>query len=127
MLAEAEKLDVLDDDHFVVSDAKRRAVENVIDIQVIAAGEKFESLFKTLRRFAQALAIGVFADDLDHLADVACDAARVDFLAVIPVIQQDFFRWLGHERFPSVFRAYSKLLLPVSWMRTRSSLAWGKS
>ena len=93
---------------------------------MIAAGEEAEGFFKALRRFAQPLAIWVFPDGLDHLADVTRDGVRAKFFAVDSIIQQDLFRWLGHEWLPSVFPAYSKLLLPVSWMRTRSSLAWGK-
>ena len=97
----------------------------MIDVLMIAAGEELESLFKTFRRFAQAFAIGIFTDDLDHLANVTGDSLRIDLFAVISVMEQDFFGWLSHKWFPSVLPAYSKLLLPVSWMRTRSSLAWG--
>src|SRR5229473_7352031 len=38
MFAEAEKLDVFNDDHLVVSHAKRRAVQNMIQVLVITAG-----------------------------------------------------------------------------------------
>src|SRR5205823_7625403 len=126
MLTEAEKLDVLDDDHLVVGHAKRRAVEHVIDVLVIPAREELKRLLETFRRFAQPFAIGVFANDFDHLADVTSDGVRVERFAVVAIIQQDFFGRLTHKRSPSVFPAYSKLLLPVSWMRTSSSWACGK-
>src|SRR5215472_7771701 len=126
MLAQAEKLDVLDDDHLVVGHAERRAIEHVIDVLVIAAREELKRLFETFRRFAQTFAIGVFANDFDHLADVTSDRVGDERFAVVSIIQQDFFGRFTHKWIPSAFPAYSKLLLPVSWMRTRSSLAWGK-
>src|SRR5437667_7617283 len=91
MLTEAEKLDVLDDDHLVVGHAKRRAVEHVIDVLVIPAREELKRLLETFRRFAQPFAIGVFANDFDHLADVTSDGVRVERFAVVAIIQQDFF------------------------------------
>src|SRR5215472_9880919 len=128
VLAQAEKLDVLDDHHLVISHTERRPVQYVIDIQMIAAGQKLERLFKPFRRLPQAFPRRVFADQLDDFAHVTRDAPSVQCLAVIFLIQKNFFNWLGHERRPSGSSPeYSKLLFPVSWMRTRSSLACGKS
>src|SRR5438876_852100 len=128
MFAKAEELDVLHDDHVVVGHVESRSIQYMIQVLVVAAGQKFQRLLEALRRFSQALAIGILADELDDLAHVAGDPARIDFLFLaILIVQQDFFHWLGHGRFPSrLSPVYSKLLFPVSWTRMRSSLAWGK-
>src|SRR6267143_681797 len=124
VFAEAEEFDVLHDNHFVVGHAERRAIQYMIQVQVVTAGQIFESFLETLRRLAQPFAIRMLSDDLDNFAPVAGDGARVELLAVI---QKNFFRWLGHERFPSKLSpAYSKLLFPVPWTRIRSSFALGK-
>src|SRR6266436_6199506 len=126
VFAKAKELDVLHDDHLVVGHAERRAIQYMIQVLVVTAGQEFEGLLEAFRRFSQALAIGVLADKLDDLAHVTSDLARIDFLAIL-VVQQDFFHWLGHGRFPSrLSPAYSKLLFPVSWTRMRSSFALGK-
>src|SRR5713226_6546850 len=107
-----------------VGHAERRAIQYMIQVQVVTAGQILESFLETLRRLAQPFAIRVLSDDLDDLAHVASDGACVEFLAVI---QKNFFRWLRHGRFPSrLSPAYSKLLFPVSWTRIRSSFALGK-
>src|SRR5258708_2085244 len=96
----------------------------MIQVQVVTAGQILQSFLETLRRFAQALAIGILSNDFYDLAHVASDAARVELLAVI---QQNFFHRLGHGWVPSrLSPAYSKLLFPVSWTRMRSSFASGK-
>src|SRR6266446_3305332 len=124
VFAEAEEFDVFNDDHLVVGHAERRAVQYMIDVQVVTAGQILERFLETLRRLAQPFAIGILSDDLDDLAHVAGNPARIDFLLIV---QQNFFGWLGHDRFPSrLSPAYSKLLFPVSWTRMRSSFAWGK-
>src|SRR5216684_3709696 len=126
VFAEAEEFDVLHDDHLVVGHAERRAVQYMIDVQVVTAGQILERFFETLRRLAQPFAIGILSDELDDFAHVAGDPARVDFFVVL-VVQQNFFRWFGHDWFPSgLSPAYSKLLFPVSWTRMRSSFALGK-
>src|SRR5882724_12178458 len=48
MLAETEKFDVLDDHHFVVTDAESCAVQDGIEILMIAARQKLQRFFKTL-------------------------------------------------------------------------------
>ncbi len=124
VFAETEELDILHDDHLVVSHAKRRAVQNMIQVLMITAGQVLERFLEALRRLAQPFAIRIFPDNLYDLAHVAGDPARIDFLLIV---QQNFFRWLGHDRFSSKLSpAYSKLLFPVSWTRMRSSFAWGK-
>src|SRR5438552_6762102 len=140
MLAQTEKLDVLDQHHFVVAHAERRAVEQMVGVLVIAAGQEAQRLLVALRRLAQALAIRIFADQPDDLFDVACDGFRV---TPVSLVQQYFFGGLGHFGFlphrASIFcrsrmgtstassPAYSKLLLLVSSTRTRSSLAFGNA
>src|SRR5712664_3331569 len=124
VFAEAEEFDVLHDNHLVVGHAERRAVQYMIQVQVVTAGQILERFLETLRRLAQPFAIRILSDDLDDLAHVAGNPARIDFLLIV---QQNFFGWLGHDRFPSrLSPAYSKLLFPVSWTRMRSSFAWGK-
>src|ERR1700674_2632484 len=124
VFAEAEELDVLHNDHFVVGHAEGRTVQYMIQVLVVAAGQKLQSLLKTLRCLAQTFAIRILSDYLDDFAHVAGDPARIDLLAIM---KQNFFRWLGHGRFPSrLSPAYSKLLFRVSSTRTRSSLALGK-
>src|SRR5437762_1413015 len=60
----------------------------------------------------------------EHI-DQARYFARIDLFGV--VMQQKFFRWFSHGRFPSgLTPAYSKLLFPVSSTRMRSSFALGK-
>src|SRR5229473_4150486 len=126
VFAEAEEFDVLHNDHLVVGHAERRAVQYMVQVQVVTAGQILERFFETLRRLAQPFAIGILSDELDDFAHVAGDPARVDFFVVL-VVQQNFFRWFGHDWFPSgLSPAYSKLLFPVSWTRMRSSFALGK-
>src|SRR5437667_12782359 len=103
MLTEAEKLDVLDDDHLVVGHAKRRAVEHVIDVLVIPAREELKRLLETFRRFAQPFAIGDFANDFDHFADVTSDGFRVERFGVFAIIQPAFSGWLTPQRSPTDF------------------------
>src|ERR1700694_1729739 len=124
VFAEAEEFDVLHDDHLVVGHTESRAVQYMVQVQVVTAGQILESFLEALRRFSQAFAIGILSDDLDDLAHVAGDGARVEFLVVV---QQNFFRWLVHGGVPSrLSPAHSKLLFPVSWTRMRSSFALGK-
>src|SRR5439155_713099 len=70
----------------------------MIQVQVVTAGQILQRFLETLRCLAQPFAIGILSDDLDDFAHVAGDGARVEVLAVI---QQNFFRWLVHGRFPS--------------------------
>src|SRR5260370_12022310 len=124
VFAETEELDILHDDHLVVSHAKRRAVQNMIQVLMITAGQVLERFLEALRRLAQPFAIRIFPDNLYDLAHVAGDLARVDFLLIV---QQNFFGWLGHDRVPSRWSpAYSKLLFTVFWSRIRLILPLGK-
>src|SRR5258708_32126833 len=121
MFAQAKKLDVLHNHHFVVGHAKRRAVQDMIQVLVITAGQILQSFLETLWRLAQPFAIRILADDLDDFAHVARNSARINFLLIV---QQTFFLWLAPEPLPSKLSpAYSKLLFPVSWTRMRSSFA----
>ena len=79
VLAQAEEFDVFHDDHFVVGDGKRGAVHDGIEILVIAAGEKLQRLFKTLRGLAQTLAVRIFPDERNHFAHQIRDALLREF------------------------------------------------
>src|SRR6266851_335397 len=126
VFAEAEEFDVLNDDHLVVGHAERRAIQDMIQVLVVAAGQVLERFLEALRRLAQAFAIRIFSNELDDLAHMVCNPALIDFLVIL-FVQQNFFRWLGHGWFPSrLSPAYSKLLFPVSSTRMRSSFALGK-
>ena len=115
VFAEAEELDVFHNHHFVIGNAKRGAIEDVLRVLVVAAGQKFQRLFITFRRLAQAFAIGVFADQFDNFADVAGNSARIQLFLFV---QNDFFRWFSHHFYLSkpsgLSPAYSKLLFDVS-------------
>src|SRR5439155_11696276 len=70
MFAEAEKFDVLHHNHLIVIYAERRAVEDVIHILMVAAGEKLQRLLKTFWSLAQSFAVRIFAyqtDDFSHV------------------------------------------------------------
>src|SRR5437660_9942575 len=122
VLAEAEELDILHDDHLVIGHAERRTIQYMIQVQVVTAGQILERFLETLRRFAQPFAIGVLSNDLDDLANVEGNPARVEFLIVI---QQNFFAWFCHRCFPSTLSAaYSRLLFAGSWTRMRPRFAW---
>jgi len=45
MLAQAVEIDVLDDHHLAVVDREQRAVQDLVDVGVVAAGEKRQRLF----------------------------------------------------------------------------------
>ena len=85
----------------------------VIRVLVVAAGQKFQRFFKTLRRFAQAFAIRIFADQLDDFANVAGNLARIERFFF--VASSDLFRWFRHcsylQSLLGYSPAYSKLLL----------------
>ncbi len=109
VFAKAEEFDVLDDDHFVVADAEGGAVQNCIEILVVAAGEKLERFFKALRRFAQAFAVRIFADQFDDFAHMAGDSFRVNWLFFF--VEQYFFRWLRHFDVPWLFPCVLKAVV----------------
>src|SRR5262249_21224330 len=123
MLAQTEKLNVLHHHHLVVGDAEGSTIEDVVDVLVIAAGQELQGLLEALRRLPQALAVGVFADELDDLRHVAGNRLGVTLSLFA---QQDFFGGFVHGSGASCCSPkYSKLLFPVSSTRTPSSLALG--
>src|SRR5256885_13521832 len=120
MLAETEKFDVLDDHHFVVTDAECCAVQNGIEILMIAASQKLEGFFKTLRSFAQSFAVRIFADQFDDFAHVVRYAFRIEQLFFI----QDYFfcrfplgrvPWLV----PGIFKAVVRRFLDANSFQFR--------
>src|ERR1700731_1083857 len=98
MLAQAEKFDILHQDHLVVTNAEGSPVQKVIDVLVIPAGQKFEGLLITLWRLPQSLALRILADQPDNLAHVTSNCLRITRFSFV---EQDFFGWLGHGPFPS--------------------------
>src|SRR2546425_6719325 len=94
VLAQAEKLDVLHDDHLVVADVERRAVQYVVNVLMIAAGQKLQRPLEALGRLSQPFAQRIFTDQSDHLTHVIGDAflrsARAFF------VQQQLFGLFVH-------------------------------
>ena len=68
VLAQAEHLNVFNDDHLVVIDIKKRAAQHLLGILVVSLGKKLERLGVALRRLQQAFALSVFAHAHQHLA-----------------------------------------------------------
>ena len=62
VLAQAVEVDVLDDDHLAVIDGEQRAVEDVVDVRVVAAGQEFEGLFDPFRRVHEPFAGRIFPE-----------------------------------------------------------------
>ena len=62
VFAHAEELNILDDHHLVVLDLEQRSIDDFLNVGGVAAGQKTQRLFGTLRRAAQTLAIGILAE-----------------------------------------------------------------
>src|SRR5260221_2186562 len=120
MLAQAEKLDVLDDHQFVVTDAECCAVQDGVEILMIATGQKLQRFFKTLRSFAQSFAVRIFADQFDDFAHMARDAFRIQRLFFI---QDYFFGRLCHGYVPwlvpGIFKAVVRGFLDANSFQFR--------
>ena len=69
MLAHAEKIDVLHDDHLIVLDREERAVQEMIDVAVIALGHEGESLGHSLRSLEEPVPARLFPESQQHLRD----------------------------------------------------------
>ena len=65
MFAEAVKIDVFDDDHFVRGRIKERIVQDGFRVLVIAAGEELERLRDAFGCALKAVAIRVFAEQFN--------------------------------------------------------------
>src|SRR6266404_9384787 len=124
MLAQAEKLDVLDDDHLVIAHAERRAIQQMVHVLVIPTGQEFQRFLVTLRRLLQTFALRILSDKRDHFTHQRRHGLRLRFFLVM---QQNLFRRFCHDALPFLFPSYSKLLFEVSCTRTRSSFALGKA
>src|SRR5258708_7320318 len=66
MLAQAEDLYVFGDDHLVIVHFKESALQNLVGIDVGAAGEIFEGLLHALGGFDQSVACRIFAEPHEH-------------------------------------------------------------
>lgn len=71
MFAKAEDLNVLDDDHLIVSFAEDGSVDDVFDIVLIALGEGQQGLCVTGGCIEKALSVWVLADALKQGSDGA--------------------------------------------------------
>ena len=69
VLAHAVEIDVLDDDHLAVVNGEQRVVEHLVDIRAVATRQKPQRLLDAQRRARQTLAVGVFAQLVQQLAD----------------------------------------------------------
>src|SRR5580698_673514 len=111
VLAQAEELNVLYHHHFVIGNAEGRAVEDVLRVLEVTAGQEFQRLFIALGSLAQAFAVRVFTDEFDDFTNVAGNSALVQLFLVV---QDDFFRGFSHGVYLSKpwgwSPAYSKLL-----------------
>ena len=68
MLAQAEHLDVFDDDHLIVGDREERAFHEGFRIFLVALGQKLHRLVHTLRRGREAFARRIFPQSHKNLA-----------------------------------------------------------
>ena len=93
VLAMRGKFDVAHDHHLVIAHTKRRPIQNVVSVLVVAAGQEFQRLFVAFRRLAQSFPRRVLAHQPDDLAHVARNPPRVHFLIIV---QQNFFRRFRH-------------------------------
>src|ERR1051325_729820 len=62
VLAEAEELDIFDDHHLVILDLEDGAVKEFVNVGMITAGQKTESLAHTFGRTHQSLTSRVFTE-----------------------------------------------------------------
>ena len=69
MLAQAENLDILHDDHLVVPLVEDCAVDHVLDVLLVALGEEEHGLGVAGGGVEEAFAVGVFAHALEEGAD----------------------------------------------------------
>src|SRR5262245_29322963 len=69
MLAHAEEIDVLYDNHLIVFNWEKRTVQEVIDVAVIALGHEAEGLGHSLGSLDEPVPSGCFAKCQQHLCD----------------------------------------------------------
>jgi hypothetical protein len=69
VLTHTEEIDVFDDDHLVVFDRKERAVQQMVDITLIALRHKRQGFGHALGRFEQAVATRSFPQGDQHFGN----------------------------------------------------------
>ncbi len=69
MLTEAEVVDVLHDDHFVVVLDEERVIEHVLHVRVVPGRQIAERLLDTFWRARESLALGILTELLEELLD----------------------------------------------------------
>ena len=73
MLAHAEDLDILDNDHLAVPLVEDGVVDNVLDVLLVALGEEHEGLGVALGGGQEALPVRVLSDALEDGANRILD------------------------------------------------------
>ena len=119
VLAHAEEFDVAHHHHLVVLYFVQRAVEHLLDIGSVAAGEELERLIDALGRAPQALAAGILAQASPESRESAerCWAQCRSNVQAWPLRLHHFDQLLYGISWASI----SKMLRAVSAMRTLSS------
>src|SRR4029077_4729992 len=112
MLAQAEHLDVFDDDHLIVGDREKRAFHEGFGIFLVALGQKFHRLVHTLRRSSEAFARRVFPQAHNNLTH--------QFFVTGAGQSWCFFRLLGWDSLHQVL-AFTAALRDCPYIRTSSS------
>jgi hypothetical protein len=76
MFAQTEKIDVADNNHFIVLNGIQSAIDQVINILLIAFCEKRQRVGHTLGRFFQTTSLGILAKYRQELGDQAFEIRR---------------------------------------------------
>jgi hypothetical protein len=69
MFAHTEKIDVFDDDHFVIVDRKERPVQEMVDITLVPLRHKGQGFGHSLRGLEQPIPTGFLTESEKHLRD----------------------------------------------------------
>ena len=79
VFAEAEKLDVANEDHVLVLDVKKRLIDQFVDIHLVARGQSFHALQVALRGLEESLTFGVFAASVQQTFDILAEGLIGEF------------------------------------------------
>ncbi len=81
MFAHAEKVDVFDDNHFVIVDREQRTVQEVIDITLVSLRHKGQGFGHALRRLEKPIPTGFLTEGEEHLRDQRLENRQVRSLS----------------------------------------------
>src|SRR6266513_4486033 len=129
--AHRKKVDVLDDDHFVVFFDEQRVVEHVLDLFVVSRREVLQRGGDALGRLRQPLALRVLAQLLQQLLDQLLDHVSSPrysnrFFAVSTTVTRDS-RPVGSPGASACQKARARLspvVITPAKAGASSSLAW---